>query len=249
MKNNKIPLIIIISLLATGLILNPAFMLTLGIILPTTFFVGNKIVYKNKESELFAIDRKNNITQAIGINIIKSYFIKNKSEYFKKEMVNLLKDLEKNESYKTQSQAIVLKSLRTLEKEEYIEDLEYSVMKYKNKFSENINNLFVNIGMGNYSKLLKGSRKYNISFKRSDKILDDDVLDMFLKNNVNSSKEDDNSITSNKIEHLAATPASEVKKNKLKDLQKDLQYLKQNQEVNNVNYYDNIENKKNTTSR
>ncbi len=231
--------IIIAMLIIAGIVINPALALTIAVVFPTTFYVGNKIMYKNKNSELFAIDRKNKITQKVGINVIKGLFLKDKSDYFKKELVNLLIDLESGKDYTTQSQTLVLMALRKLEKDGVIENLKYEELKYKSKFSENINNFFVNIGMGNYSNLFKGSKKYNMEFSRTNNPLEFDMLQSFITGSKDSLEDP---------EFLDFLPPDkrDIKRKQLLELKRKLENIETIQKIpalDNVIEEDNIKTK------
>ncbi len=161
-------------------ILNIGTSIALALSTSLVLFLNNKIMYKNKKSELFGIDNKNVINQKVGVNFIKTPFIKNKKKYFATEMMNLALDLNKGQEYKTVSQSIVLKSLKSLANTGVITDLEYNELESNKTIKDKINNLFVNVGMGNYKNVFKGSKKFKISFTRSDKVIDKEYIESYL---------------------------------------------------------------------
>ncbi len=225
-----------IGILLILAILNPIIAAgTLVFLIPISI-VNNKIFYENKKSDMFKISRVRNkdgeksISQKMGKSIIKSFFIKNKNEYFSKNLINLLENMNENEKYTTVSQAIVLQGLKELEKLGYIESLEVKGKAKKDTF---INSLLENVGTGNFSKIGKKRKKYNISFMRTDKNLTKEDSNKILKRNELPENKEDNP------EYLHAFPSSE----KLKEIQsakKDLESMQQT--VNIISEYKQNEN-------
>ncbi len=182
MKNKIIATLVILGIIGTGIVI--PFVGVSAILSGILIGIYNKVGYKNKKSKLFGVTNNNKIQQKIGLNMFTSSFIKDKSKFFKTEMVDLFKDLKTGVTYNTVSQAIVLKGLRTMEKNGLITELEYEEIKDKNLLLNKVDHFFINLGMGNYSNPLKVSKKYNISFRRSAKEVDDDFVDTYLGNKV-----------------------------------------------------------------
>ncbi len=194
MKNKIITIVLCMGLLSVSIAIPLVGMITvfnMGLV-----GIFNKIGFKNKKSKLFGVTHENNIEQKIGLNLLYGPFIKDKSLYFRKEMINLFTDLERGTTYETVSQAIVLRSLKTMEKNGFITELEYFETEGKKSILNYMNHFFINIGMGNYSKPFKLSKKYDISFRMGAKNLDDNFINSYLNNRTyisdinNTSKKD-----------------------------------------------------------
>lgn len=211
MNKNKIPTYILAAGSITLLITQPLLTILIATIGSINFSIYNKLTFKNKKSSLFGINKNNFIGQKFTNNIIKNNFIKSKSDKFNVELSNLLLDLEANNTYKTRSQSIVLKSLKKLEKEGYINNLEATKVNMSKSKSKLVH-LFVNISMGNFDNLLKVTKKFDISFEKNEKEIDKFIIDEFLKDHYELIYNKDNSI---KLVKYRNKITQEIKNNNL----------------------------------
>lgn len=174
----RIPTMILVALLTTTVILFPFDIIFIVLTLISTSTITSKIMFRNKKSKLFGINRSNCITQKCGVAIIKGLFSnkKEKAKYFNVEMINLLLDMKLLQEYKTISQAIVFIGLKQLQKEGYIENLTHQKIEYS-KVENLVVHFFINLGMGNFDDLLKTNDKYAIAFKRTNKEVELDFIE------------------------------------------------------------------------
>ncbi len=249
MKKEKIPKyitqLIAVTLTATAII-NPLLAIITAIVVPTTFTVSNKILFKNKKAELFAVNKQNYIGQKLGKNFFKIGLIKNKSEYFKTEMLNLLLDLKKENNYTTISQALVYKELQRLEKLNLIENLTKLERPYKNKIEQHFQNYLINFGLGNFNNLLKNNKKYNISFKRTNKKVDEEILKELLQEN-NVIIKNKKGIKKIKLKNKKQLNNQTIIENKVQEVKKPIE---NNNQINDINQNNNtnLTNQHETTS-
>lgn len=166
------------------------------------FFVCcNNFNIESNKSKLFGINPSKFITSKYGIAIIEGAMVKDKGKYFKVEMVNLFLETQENEIYKTVSQSIVVRTLKLLEKEGYVKNLEYKeeMMSYEEELLEHI---AINFGIGNFKNLCKVNKKYNIKFIRTSKVIDDEFIKNFLLNDYKILYKDDNLDVINKVKYI-----------------------------------------------
>ncbi len=239
---SKLPIIISASLYTALLAINPPLTLIYTVLFPSMFALKDKLIYKNRKSELFGISKENVISQKISFNMFKVMGVKHKSEYFKTEMINLFLDMKPHENYQTYSQSLVLASLKHLERKGFITNLTYTKASYKNKLYENLSNVLINLGSGNYKKLLKGSVKYEIDFMRTDKVIDENSISNFVDNNfevitknnkiskVKYSSKKYNPVSPINIEHLDHVPKTktELDLEKINEERKRLESIQSN---------------------
>lgn len=234
---NKIPTYILIISTLGIVITQPILSILIATLSSINFSIYNKLTYKNNKSTLFGIDKDNNITQKFTTNIFKNNFIESKTDKFSVELVNLLLDLEEDTNYKTTSQSIVLKSLKKLEKEGYIDNLEAKKVNMSKNKSKLIH-LFVNISMGNFDNLLKVSKKFDISFTKNDKVLTSDIINNFLNEHYEIIHNKDNSIK--KVKYI--NKYKKIDEEKIQDVLEVKNNQNNDDEIKNINNATNLDN-------
>ena len=130
------------------------------------------------DNSIFSVSRNGKITQDTlrhPLKFLKILGNKNKKDLLIYEEFNMFKQLKRSDSkgniinYNTLSQGLTVKLLKDLKRLGYIENLEYIKSKKSNLF-------FEKLLIGNNSKSKNKKNMYNITFKVTDKKIDDEVF-------------------------------------------------------------------------
>lgn len=169
--------IFIVFVGVSALIMLPQ-ILVIAILIPPIYYLANKLSYKNVHSSVFGIDKNNSISSKLGKNVVLSSLSKDKNDYLKAELANVIVDMNEYTEYKIVSDTKIKRALNKLEKEGYISDFNVTELSNENFVS----NFVSNLATGNFNSILTRKTNYDMSFTRTDKEITHSIYDALYVN-------------------------------------------------------------------
>lgn len=169
--------IFIVFVGVSALIMLPQ-ILVIAILIPPIYYLANKLSYKNVHSSVFGIDKNNSISSKLGKNVVLSSLSKDKNDYLKAELANVIVDMNEYTEYKIVSDTKIKRALNKLQKEGYISDFNVTELSNENFVS----NFVSNLATGNFNSILTRKTNYDMSFTRTDKEITHSIYDALYVN-------------------------------------------------------------------